>query len=713
MATLEKIRKRSVLLLVVIAMALLAFILGDAINNGRNLFGTGSTVAKIGGEKIDITEYQRRREELNQQYEEARKNNPQQVAGFDVQSLPQMALEQLVSEKLYNAAVAKMGLQVSPSLLRFYMLEFPQPLPSMQKLLQAMQANGLQVASAEQAYDVLFKNPKRYNLTEAQVAPYQQQWLAIEKEYANEISKMTYGRLLAGTFKANALDKQAIYDDMTNTSNVTVAYLPYGQLDAKKYPVSDAELQNAYSAERYRYKIEEPTKETGIISVSVTPSDADRAAAQNLAIRTAAELRQGNQLSKDLKKEGLVPTRRTMRLSDLRDGALKTFVSTASPDTVSIVNNGFQGFDIVKMGRRYADVDSIQIRTVQVAGATLPAKVLARLNAGLSPDSISSVFKADSVGAMPAQWIQLYTAEGKAQLGIQQSLLDSLTNSVGRYMILDQQPEGAVIAAVVKKTAPVQVVEYDEVNYEIHPSQATLEQAREKFEKFLAANNTAAAFMKNAEKAGYYAQTVELTPSSPAVPRAQGMNAFLPDSRQVVRWVIMDADKGEVSHIYESKDAAAPMLYAAALIDEYEDFVPLTNEQVKNEVTERVRRSKAGDEMVKKYSAKAANMASVATAMGVEARPVPALTFAYNPAVPDAKIVGKIAGSPKNGKVVVVKGDNGVFAYTINAKGKEKFAKDDMQLESAWKRIVNLNPDAMLRGAKKLENNQYKFEGGN
>ena len=75
MATLEKIRSKSVFLLIVIFVALLAFILGDAITNGRNLFGNHTTVAKVGGEKIDYLEYQRKREELNRQLEEARRQN--------------------------------------------------------------------------------------------------------------------------------------------------------------------------------------------------------------------------------------------------------------------------------------------------------------------------------------------------------------------------------------------------------------------------------------------------------------------------------------------------------------------------------------------------------------------------------------------------------------------------------------------------------------
>ena len=61
MATLEKIRSKSVLLIVVIGVALLAFIIGDAITNSRNLFGDQTKVAKVGGTKIEYNDYVRKR----------------------------------------------------------------------------------------------------------------------------------------------------------------------------------------------------------------------------------------------------------------------------------------------------------------------------------------------------------------------------------------------------------------------------------------------------------------------------------------------------------------------------------------------------------------------------------------------------------------------------------------------------------------------------
>ena len=170
MATLEKIRSKSVFLIVVIGLALLAFIVGDALTNSRNIFGDQTVVAKVGSTKIDFTEYQRKREELNTQYEQARSQNPQQFANFDVQQLPELALEQLVQQTVIDKAADKAGIKVTPNLLRYYMIENPSN-QQVVDLMRSLQSSGLPAQTPAQAYDIIF-NPKRNGLTDAQVEPY-------------------------------------------------------------------------------------------------------------------------------------------------------------------------------------------------------------------------------------------------------------------------------------------------------------------------------------------------------------------------------------------------------------------------------------------------------------------------------------------------------------------------------------------------------------
>ena len=709
MATLEKIRSKSVLLIVVIGVALLAFIVGDALTNSRNLFGDHTTVAKIGDKKIDYTGYIQRREELNNRLEQARKQNPAQYANYDTQLMSQLALDELVAERLLDQAADNAGIETSGEQLRFFVMDNPIN-PRIQELIQQLNASGLGVSTPQQAYEVIF-NPKRNGFTDAQMAPFQRAWVAMESETKQMIKRQQYQRLLYGTVKANDLDKKALYNDYVSTSNVNMAFHPYGQLDAEKYKVSDADIKAAYDSDKSIFKVNEPTKDVMFIAVNIVPSTADRENARMLAVSTMESLRDSaGQVGKDLKKEGVAVTRRQLRASDLPLGAVREYVLSASADSAKIVSENIKGFTIVKMGRRTQAMDSIQLNIVQVAGDKLPSKVLASLNSGLPADSVSKKFGADSVMAQPAQWIPLFTAQGPTR-AIEPAQLDSLVNAGGKYITLMSSPQGSVLASVAKRNAPVDIYEYDEVTYELKPSVKTVNGEREKLEKFLDQNQDLKSFAANAAKAGYTIQDFSLSESSPAVPRMAGLNSYYPDSRQVVRWVMIDGNPGEVSHIYESKDAMTPALYAAAVVSEYDDYVPLTNKDVKTFATDKARRDKAGEEMIKQYQPKAGSMAGVAQAMAVESTNNPTFRFGYNPQVADAKVLGRIAGS-KPGKVVLVKGDNGVYAYQVASQGKEEFPFNDQQYEQQYFQLVNPNMGGMLKGAREYVNNIYKFEAG-
>ena len=705
MATLEKIRSKSVLLIVVIGVALLAFIIGDAISNSRNLFGDQTTVAKIGDTKIDYNDYVRKREELNSQLEAARRQNPAQYANYDTQLMPQMALEQLIAEALIDQAAENAGIRTSASQLRFYMLE--QPInPHVGELIQQLNAAGYGVTTPAQAWEVVF-NPAQNGATDAEMAPFQKYWVGLESETAQLIKRNTYQRLLSGTVKANKLDKEAMYNDYISTMNVALAYKNYENFNDDKYAPTDSELRAEYENIKGRYKVDELTKDIAFISVSIAPSDVDKKSASELASQTAAALRKGDaNLSKDLRKEGVVVTRRQVREKDLKNGAVKDFVTTAPKDSVKIVTENIKGFTVVKAGNKKVEIDSLQLNIVQVLGAGLVNKTMESLNAGVVIDSIAS----DSVMIQKEQWIALFNANG-ATGALEATQVDSLLNANGKYISLVTTPQGSVLAKVTGKSSPKTIYEFDEVNYELKPSTQTVNDARTKLEDFLAANTTTKEFMENAAKAGYNVRQLSVNPSTPGVPRMGGSNSYYPDSRQVVRWVLMDAKPGNVSHVYESKDAMAPALYATAVIAEYDDYIPITNNEVNKEVSNRVKKSKVGDELMTKYTPSASSMATVSQAMSVETQNDSTFRFGNNAKVRDASVIGKIAGS-KPGKVVLVKGDNGIYAYQIISEAKEEFPYTDAQYEQQYIRMVQPDLGEMLKGSKNVKNNIYKFEAG-
>lgn len=711
MATLEKIRSKSVFLIIVIGAALLAFIIGDALTNSRNLFGDHNTVAKVGDVKVEYPEYQKKREELNNRLETARRQNPAQMSDYDTQVLAQMAIQELTAEKLLDRGVKELGLETSGDQLRFYMLE--QVInPEMGTLIRSMNENGLGVQTPQQAYELIF-NPKRNGLTEAQMAPFQNIWLAMEEQTKQLIKRDAYQRLVIGSVKANDLDRKALYNDYVNTAKVTYAYKPYGTLDAKTYPVSDSELKKAYEEKKNEFRIEEPTKEVSLIAVTIAPSNADIEAARKLAQATKASLSDstGN-LSEAARKEGVQVTRHEVRASDLPAGLIKNYVTTAPRDSVSIVAESINGFTVIKMGGRTQEVDSIQLDLVHVVGETLPARVMAALNNGLSVDSLSSKFGADSLVAQSGQWVELFTAQGPTK-ALDPGQLDSLTSAAGKYINLISAPQGATLARLAKKNAPVEVYKYDEYNYTLRPSQTTIQGERDKLDKYVADNNTAEKFKANAAGAGYNVRELSLTQSSPALPRIEGMNSYYPESRQVVRWVMIDGKPGQVSHVYEADNyTSEPVLYAVAVNDSYEDYVPMTNAAVKGYLTDRVRREKAGQKMSKELEGKGKTVGELAVAMGVQ--PAEQDNFRFSPAygMGSPKVVGRVMGTQKGTQAVIVEGQDGLYVFQIDGNKQETFPYDEAQYSQQYYQLLNPDLGAMLRGSAKVKNNAYKFEAG-
>ena len=84
-------------------------------------------------------------------------------------------------------------------------------------VIRQLMASGVQVSTPAQAYEIIF-NPKRNGLSDADMAPFQRQWLAVEEETKQMIARNTYQRLLYGTVKANELDKKSMYNDYVATA---------------------------------------------------------------------------------------------------------------------------------------------------------------------------------------------------------------------------------------------------------------------------------------------------------------------------------------------------------------------------------------------------------------------------------------------------------------------------------------------------------------
>lgn len=706
MATLEKIRSKSVFLIVIIGIALLAFIVGDALTNGRSLFGHGSTVAQVGDAKVDISEYQQRLNMLQEANPDA-----------DAQELQQAAIDALLNEKLLDQAARKLGIEVSDEQTTYYILE--QPLAPMQLFMQSYGRSLQQLYPNAQltptmVYSMIF-SPEKYGLTADQVAGLKQAWLAMEKDTKAAAARNIYANLVAMTIQPNDLDKQAIFAQNSESYTVDVAFKPFGELDKKKYPVSDQEIQAEYDKNKNMFAVKEPTKTVGFIAKSIQPSAADLKAAQALQAAALKDVKAGKPLDKKLQKEGVRFDTRTTTAAGAGDYQLQSFLKTAPKDSVALFDrNG--SFHIVKITGTAEANDSVQLAFMQVAKAQLAA-VKADLAAGMAVDSLASKYAADQVSAGQLDWVSVQNAQARQQLGaLSTTVVAALDTVSGGAVITAQESDEGAVLAYVKDTKPrVTVYTYEDTYYDLYPSDDTVDAEMDKLAKYAAANNTMAKFTANAQKNGYEVSTVPVNASTPAFVAGMnpmnGQRSYYPRSRDVVSWVMSDGKPGEVSAVFTNEDKQAPVIYIALVENEYDDFMPASDTEVRKMLEDRVRRSKAGDAWVKQYSGKG-NVQATAQAMGVTPATDNQLRFQGSAAVQDSKVAARMTGTPA-GQTKVVKGDNGVYAYSVKSKNPSETTYFEQQSADAYNRQFKGSMNVlfnMLRGNNRVKN--YIFQMG-
>lgn len=112
MATLEKIRSKGVLLLVIVGVALLAFIIGDFLNSGATYFNQSrENVAEIAGQSIHILDYQKAIDEMTDVYK--LQSGVNDLTEDQMAQIRTSVWETMVNERLLQAECEKIGLTVT------------------------------------------------------------------------------------------------------------------------------------------------------------------------------------------------------------------------------------------------------------------------------------------------------------------------------------------------------------------------------------------------------------------------------------------------------------------------------------------------------------------------------------------------------------------------------------------------------------------------
>lgn len=639
MATLEKIRSKSVFLIVVIGVALLAFIIGDFLTSGRSILGNDRTVATVGGDEIDIIDFQNRYNQVSQQMQG-------RASEIDQAVLQQQVLDAMVQEKLINDELEALGIEVTSDELT----EFITGKNASYQLVQYAQQMG--ATSPAELYSMV-KTPSNYGLTSEQVAPLKEQLLQIEKQTEEMLKYTKFERLVNGALQANDLDKKAINDD-NSIYNITFTKKSLSDLKDEEYPVSESDLKSEYNKNKERYRLNSEVRKGNVIMVEIKPSETDEQEGQKVFEDAVVELRNNEGASTAIANDMLIVKQSNTTLARTTNPQIKSFLEKANVNDLSEVSHIGETYSVTKLIGKKVETDSVMVNIVLAQGdATLQDSILTQLNKGVSLDTYAN--NGNVQVAQQDQWINLMdlsAQENEAKTKI-------LNASGNDYFVLNSSDQAAVLCKVLSKKAPKTQYEIAEVSLTVEPSETTKQNLRDKLQAYIIENNTQPTFVEKAIPSGYQAIEVQLTPDMPQI---NGVK----DTRKVIQWVF-NAKKNEVSPIFEADDHHYISFAVSDIIDS--DFAPVTDSTISSMLTNQVRTEKKAEKIIADVAGKANDLAGYAALFDskVDTTTVNINTpfislIGYDPA-----LAGTIAGTPQGKLTGPVQGLFGVYVFTVNS----------------------------------------------
>lgn len=599
MGALRTIRSKGPLLVIVIGLALFAFLVGDAWNaiqpHRQNMHA-----GEVNGESLSIMDYQ----VMVQEEEEFEKmnNGGRSLSEEQLAQLRDRVWSLFVAEQLLSAETEKVGLAVSDEELQYVIEQGTDPLLS-----------GFQVAVNPQTgrfdKDLLNKflvdyTTNRNSLPAAyaqQLDVIYKQWKNIEKQLTFNLLYSKYVAMLSAAMMSNPVEAADNFNGTVNQYDALFAAMPYTSIADSLVSVSDSDLKALYDKYKdQRYKQPYEGRDIKYIEVRVVASQKDKDDLMAEMDKAAAEMA-GMTDGYDAYLRGLsttTPYVDMLRAENAFPADVKSRLETAEVNKVvgPYFNASDNTYNVFKLLDRKNETDSVLIRRV-VVGAETETRTLALCDSlydavkggskladiardyGQSPDSMWLTSTQLAYGVVDAENAKYFTEIYSAKAG------DLLKTKVGNlYVITDVMSKKGTKekykVAVLKRT-----VDFSEDTYNSEYN---------KFSSFIASNSTLEDLEKNAESNGY-----RLLESKNVLSNAHNVGGIR-GSREALKWAF-SAKPGDISQIYDCGDN--DRMLVVAVTAEYEPgYVPMNN--VRDMLMSEVLKDKKSEKIIADLKAK-------------------------------------------------------------------------------------------------------------
>jgi len=232
MAVLNKIRQRSFFLIIIIALALFAFVLADLFRSG-GFSGNKAlkVIGEVNGEEINTQEFQNRLERISR--------------GRNGMSMVNSVWDQVINGRLISQQVEKAGIRVDSEHLKGAIEKAYSSDPTFQN-----EAGVFDYAKVQSfVNEMKTTNPQRYKSF----------WLGLEKERLDGAASDVYFDMVKAGINFTGKEGEIVHKSNNETLNLKYVQLPFTSIVDSTVAVSKSEISKYINDHKSQYKEEANT----------------------------------------------------------------------------------------------------------------------------------------------------------------------------------------------------------------------------------------------------------------------------------------------------------------------------------------------------------------------------------------------------------------------------------------------------------------------
>jgi len=512
MAVIGAIRKRVGLLILIIALAIIAFLLMDVFNSQFGMGQSSVAAGSVNGTSVDYTQYEKR---VQNALDNEQRNNPN-LSDADRLRVRDNAWNQYISSLVSEQEYKKLGLNVSESeLSSLFTGDNPDPELMTFPSFRNQETGTFDPAMVRQFVTMIGSDTPPEGVQASQIEAQRGWWNQVLTYFRSKRANSKYTNLISKAYITPTF--MAEMNNSASNKKVDLQYtlIPYTTVPDAEVNVTDADLKSYLNANRGVYEAKSQAgTDIEYVVFDVKPTEEDKAAIQDNLAKVAPQFKSTPNDSLFINNNSSTPyTGSYYFAGDFPPGINNEAQIMAAP-VGQVVGPYLEGnaYKMFKVIDKTYVADSVNVSHILVRSnpakadsiaavvASLKDQVLSGANfATLARNNSADTKAADNGGNLG--WVKLASPTGPAAF-------PAFRNAVfyrGRQgdVLTAQTPQGFHIIKINQSNPTKEAVKVGIISRDIYPSDVTVGNTYSLANNFASENRSLSSFKAAAEAGGY------------------------------------------------------------------------------------------------------------------------------------------------------------------------------------------------------------------